>query len=121
MEKFSEEVDIYKDIIPVYEELGDLQKVADKHNSIGYYYLEKENYNEALHYFKRALEINEKLINLRAKAVNLNNIGRIFDEQGKMEEAKEIFGKALQILLELGLDDEKITSIVRNNLKSIED
>jgi tetratricopeptide (TPR) repeat protein len=120
LKQFSEEADLNKDLIPIYEELGDLKKVADKNNSIGYYYLENENYDEALQYFKRALELNEKLNNLRGKAVNLNNVGRIFEEQGKREEAKEIFGKALQILLELGLDDEKITSIVRNNLKSLE-
>ena len=45
----------------------------------------------------------------------------MYDEEGNLHKAKEYYNMGLQIMLDLGLEDDRLTEIIRNNLKSLEE
>jgi len=88
---------------------------------LGRILLDKEEFDPAKTYFEQALEIYKELDNEKDIALTLNNLGRVYDEKEDVKKAIEFYKDALDILIRLGLKDDRLTEIVRNNLESLED
>ena len=101
--------------------LGNLAVKGDNLCILGRILLDSENYDISKEHFEQALEIYQELDNQKDIALVFNNLGRVYDENGDIIKAKEYYNKALQIVLELGLEDDRLTEIIRNNLNSLEE
>ena len=101
-DKIHEAVETCKNLVKIYEQTQEYEKLFRVLNNTGLLEIGRKNYKEALIWFKGALKPAEKLGNKKYVALQLGNMGSTFRDMNKSEDAILYYEKALSLYEELG-------------------
>ena len=87
----------FQNAVLIYEELGNLNKVAKTNNYIGYCYINLYAEDKAIEYYLKSLKIYKELNDDNGIAMNYNDIGNLYYEHENYSNAKKYFQDALTI------------------------
>jgi tetratricopeptide (TPR) repeat protein len=77
--------------LPIFEELGDLERQATVLNNVGIEAYYDGEWANALEVYERSRVLFERIGDVASVAMATNNIGEILSDQGRLEEAEELF------------------------------
>jgi len=99
---FDEALEGYKESAIIFEELGNLNGIADAKNGVSYILGRKTRYNESIIEAEKVLEIANKINYDYAKASALGNIAAAKAGLGDFDSAIENYNKSAKIAREMG-------------------
>ncbi|GAB4283183.1 MAG: hypothetical protein Kow0068_07990 [Marinilabiliales bacterium] len=112
--KYKEAIGRFKKSIVYFEDIKNINGIADANKHIGICYENLGNYDKALEHYLLALKQNEKIKNDQGIASCLNSIGHIYYYQDDYKKALEYFYKTLEITRKI--DNKYATAITLNNI-----
>ena len=104
-------LDLYKESLKIYQNLGDYAGAALAFNGIGNAYQVMNNLEEALINYKYALVANRQVDNPTTEASILNNLGQLSAQREDYEEAIDYFEKSGELYARNG-DDGQVSTLI---------
>jgi class 3 adenylate cyclase/tetratricopeptide (TPR) repeat protein len=77
--------------IPIYEELGELPRLASAVNNLGIDAYYEGRWDDALAHYERSRELHERIGDSVGAAMATNNIAEIYSDQGRIAAAEQLF------------------------------
>lgn len=87
----------YENALVLYQEIGDVEKVAFINNYIGFCFINLYAEDKAIEYYLKSLKICEEIGDEEGKAMNYVDIGNLYYDQGNYDNAKKYFQDALSL------------------------
>lgn len=110
---FEKAIRSYEKAIFIYEELGDLDLLAELYNYVGYAYIQIYAEDKGIEFYIKSLKLFERLNDEQGIALNYIDIGNLYYDQKKFDDAKKFFQDALTIY-EKQSDNEGIATSYTN-------
>lgn len=119
--KFTEAIEVYKDMLPYLEKRGETQLLANTINNLAVLLMEQGKLEEAGEQHKRALSIRTKLFgeNHTDAATSYHNMALLCKRQGKLAEAEEHYRKALSIRTKLFGEIHPDVAVIMHNMTTL--
>jgi ATP/maltotriose-dependent transcriptional regulator MalT len=95
--------------LPIYEELGELPRLASAVNNLGIDAYYEGRWDEALSHYQRSQQLHERIGDVVGAAMATNNIGEIYSDQGRLAAAEELFRHVREVCESAG---ERILSML---------
>lgn len=111
---FERAISNYENALLLYQENGDIQKVAFINNYIGFCFINLYAEDKAIEYYLKSLKICEEIGDEEGKAMNFIDIGNLYYDQGNYDNAKKYFQDALSLYEKL--DDKSGIATCYTNL-----
>jgi len=93
--EYSRALDNFYRCLPLFEDLGNEQRIASVTANIGSVYLSQSDYPRALEFFNRSLQLSEKIGDTETTSNVLNNIGAIYFYQANYPAALEYYQRSV--------------------------
>ena len=111
---FERAISNYENALLLYQETGDIQKIAFINNYIGFCFINLYAEDKAIEYYLKSLKICEEIGDEEGKAMNFIDIGNLYYDQGNYDNAKKYFQDALSLYEKL--DDKSGIATCYTNL-----
>ncbi|MGB3947061.1 MAG: tetratricopeptide repeat protein, partial [Bacteroidia bacterium] len=111
---YNDALDFFLKGLRIWEQIGDLKKIASCHGNIGNIYFYYGNYKKALRYYLSTLKIQETIKDEKGIANSLNNVGNVYYYMNDYEKAREYYYNSLKKRKLLG--DKKAIAASYNNI-----
>jgi len=95
--QFSESRKIFKNLIDIYKDIGDMKALAQTYGNIGISHKELKEFDKALNYYEIQLKISHQMGDKGSEAIAEGNIGIAFWKKGDFAKALKHLEKALKI------------------------
>jgi tetratricopeptide (TPR) repeat protein len=93
---------LYYEVLPLYEQLGDKEGIADVYNIIGTYKSSQGEYDTAQKYLAKAIQLNTETGNKTGLIHNKANLAFMYQDLGKNDKAQELYTEIIPQLIEAG-------------------
>ncbi|MBW4582020.1 MAG: tetratricopeptide repeat protein [Tildeniella nuda ZEHNDER 1965/U140] len=100
--QFQLAIELTKQALKIYQDLGDSRGRASALNNLGLVYIELQDYSHASENFKQALAIGKEINDREVEAKALGNLGILRFKEEQIQEALNFYEKALKIAQEIG-------------------
>jgi serine phosphatase RsbU (regulator of sigma subunit)/Tfp pilus assembly protein PilF len=110
-------LEYYKKSLPVFEQIGNKDFLAQAYNNIGFVYENQGDISRGMEYYFKSLKLREEIGDKRGIGESYNNIAYMYKAQGESKKSLETFLLALKYFEEAG--DQTGIGLVYNNVGNI--